>query len=152
MEYRPRETSWNALECIEHLNFYGEFYLNRIDRAIHSSHSTPQSHFKPGWLGAYFAEIILPGKKPMKTAKDMNPNEMTLRPQVLERFWEQHGRLQSLIGQSAKVSLEHIRIETSLSPFIRLKLGDLLHFVINHNLRHLHQAEALYRQHLLRPD
>ena len=34
LTWRPNESSWNILECIEHLNRYADYYLPEIREAI----------------------------------------------------------------------------------------------------------------------
>ena len=36
LNHKISDSSWSALECLEHLNFYGDFYLPEIDRRINS--------------------------------------------------------------------------------------------------------------------
>lgn len=143
---RPREGSWNALECLEHLNRYGDFYLPKIAWSLEHKAFAADADFKSGWLGVYFSKMILPGgSASMKTAPMMTPTEALVPGTVLKRFEDQHNTLQQLMDRSARVSLNRIRIQTSLSPLIRLKLGDVFHFLINHNLRHLHQIDSIQK-------
>lgn len=81
----------------------------------------------------------------MKTAPMMTPKEAPVRETVLERYQEQPNTLQHWMDRSVSVSLSRIRIQTSLSLLIRLKLGDLYHFLINHNRRHLHQIDSIQK-------
>lgn len=39
LRWRASESSWNILECIEHLNRYGNHYLPAIDGAIQAATS-----------------------------------------------------------------------------------------------------------------
>ena len=56
LNWRPSPNSWTILECLEHLNLYGEFYLPQIERKIGSSKTKSEIYFKPGLLGNYFAQ------------------------------------------------------------------------------------------------
>jgi hypothetical protein len=74
LTWRENPTSWNVLECLQHLNLYGDFYLPAMDAKIKASHTKPEREFKPGLLGDYFAKSMLPGQKmkKMKTFADKN--------------------------------------------------------------------------------
>lgn len=147
LNFKENADKWSMLECIEHLNLYGDHYFPEMEKAIQSATSVSEPLFKSGWLGKYFAESMLPKEKlnKMKTFKDKNPANSKLDIKVLDRFVEQQKHLLKLLDMSNKVSLENVRIKTTLSSLLRLKLGDTFQFVINHNMRHLKQAEEVLR-------
>jgi len=147
LNFKENADKWSMLECIEHLNLYGDHYFLEMEKAIQSATSVYEPLFKSGWLGKYFAESMLPKEKlnKMKTFKDKNPANSKLDIKVLDRFVEQQKHLLKLLDMSNKVSLEKVRIKTTLSSLLRLKLGDTFQFVINHNIRHLKQAEEVLR-------
>lgn len=37
LNFRTSENSWSILECLEHLNFYGNFYLPEIENRINEN-------------------------------------------------------------------------------------------------------------------
>lgn len=135
--------SWSALECIEHLNRYGNFYLPEIKTRIRQSQSEPEPEFKSGWLGNYFAESMRPKAKlnKMKTFAKMDPIHSRLGRSVLETFITQQQQLLQLLGKSETISLNKTKTGISITKFIRLKLGDTFRFLIYHNERHIQQAK-----------
>ncbi|MCB0641832.1 MAG: DinB family protein, partial [Phaeodactylibacter sp.] len=34
LNFKPDSTSWSILECLEHLNRYGDFYLPEVERQL----------------------------------------------------------------------------------------------------------------------
>lgn len=145
LHWRQRAGSWNILECIEHLNRYGNFYLPEMEGAIKNSGKPAEPEFKSGLLGGYFAKSMLPRKRlnKMKTFKDKNPLNASLEKNVIDTFITQQLKLIELLDQSSKVSLNRVKIKTSISKFIRLNLGDAFQVLINHMLRHLLQIEKI---------
>jgi len=145
LTWRESETSWNMLECLQHLNLYGDFYLPQIENKIKSSPFKPTPEFKSGYLGNYFAKSMLPKAKlnKMKTFKDKNPLNEKLDKTVIDRFISQQFKLLELLNQSRNVSLGKVKIPTSISNLIKLKLGDTFQFFINHIIRHLQQVERI---------
>lgn len=135
--------SWSALECIEHLNRYGNFYLPEIERRIHQSQSKPEPEFKSGWLGNYFAESMRPKAKlnKMKTFAKMDPIYSKLDKSVLDTFIKQQQQLLRLLEKSGSISLNKTKTSISITKLIRLKLGDTFRFLIYHNERHIQQAK-----------
>jgi len=141
LRWRASESSWNILECIEHLNRYGNHYLPAIDGAIQKAKKPKEETFHPGFLGDYFAKSMLPAAqmKKIKTFKDKNPLDTDLSISVLDTCIQQQKDLLQLLEKASKVSLNKTRVTTSISAMIRLKLGDTFQFLINHILRHLKQ-------------
>lgn len=139
--------SWSALECIEHLNLYGNFYLPEIEMRIRESGYAPQKIFTSRLLGDYFAESMLPKEKmrKMKTFRDKNPLGSRLDKEVLTEFIEQQHKLLELLKESQEVSLNKTRTSISISKWLKLKLGDTLRVLVYHNQRHMKQARRALR-------
>ncbi|MFY7990807.1 MAG: DinB family protein [Fluviicola sp.] len=137
--------SWSVLECIEHLNRYGDFYLPALRNQISLSTAPSNSVFKSSWLGSYFAKSMEPKEKlnKMKTFRDKNPIHSQLDSRVIEKCLAQQEEMLELLKLSENKSLHAIRIPTTLSKWIRMNAGDTFHFIIQHNLRHLKQIENI---------
>ena len=133
-------SSWSALECVEHLNRYGDFYLPEVRTRITQSQTTPHPVFKSQFLGDYFAKSVAPEAKKMKTFKSMDPAGSNLTLDVLDRFITQQQEWLTLIDQARKVNLMKVKTAISISKIIKLKLGDTFRVNINHNRRHMLQA------------
>lgn len=145
LTWKANQTSWSILECIEHLNLYGNFYLPQIENQLKNSNTKADPVFKSGILGNYFAQSMLPKEKlnKMKTFKDKNPLNAKLDKTVIDKFLNQQIELLDLLNQSRNVSLNKVKIQTSISRLIKLKLGDTFQFFIHHNIRHLKQIERI---------
>lgn len=141
LNQRPQPGAWNALECIEHLNLYGDYYLPEIERRIAASRYPAEEKFRSGLIGNYFAKMMLPTKgAKMKTFKDKDPIGKILDNAVLDRFIHQQKKLLALLEKARNVSLGKTKTGISISPWITLKLGDTFRVVIYHNQRHIEQA------------
>jgi len=165
LNYKINPESWSVLECLEHLNLYGRYYIPEIKKSISAQLSVsspsvpldefssgqalqrgrPEPVFKSGWLGNYFANSMLPKEKlnKMKTFKNMNPLNSKLDKRVIDEFIDQQEEMLRLLEESRKVSLNKTRTAISISKLIKLKLGDTFRFVIYHNQRHMVQALRL---------
>jgi len=145
LTWRENPASWNILECLEHLNLYGAFYLPEIEDKMRESEAVSDAEFTSGFLGNYFVKSILPQEnmKTIKTFKNKNPLNANLDKGTLEKFINQQAKLLDLLNQSRSISLNKVRIKTTISPFIKIKLGDAFQFLINHIIRHLNQIEKL---------
>ena len=145
LTWKENPTSWSILECLEHLNLYGDFYLPEIESKIQNSTTKSETEFRSGLLGGYFAKSMLPKEKlnKMKTFKDKNPLNAKLDKTANERFTTQLLTLLNLLNKSRNVSLNKVKIETSISSLIKLKLGDTFQFFVNHIIRHFKQIDRI---------
>lgn len=145
LNFRTSEDSWSTLECLEHLNRYGNLYIPEISRAMSSTGKSSQSYFKPGILGNYFAKSMLPKDKlnTMKTLKSMNPIHSNLDKNVVDLFIIHQGKLLELLEKAQYIDLEKTKTSISISKLIKLRLGDTFRFVIYHNKRHIGQIKRI---------
>lgn len=143
LNFRLSEKSWSILECIEHLNRYGKFYIPEISKRIENSGIKSTEIFSSGILGNYFANSMLPKEKlnSMKTFKSMNPIHSKLDKNVLNEFIVQQKQMIHLLKEAKNINLNKVKTSISISNLIKLKLGDTFRFVIYHNLRHIEQAK-----------
>ncbi|MEZ4938610.1 MAG: DinB family protein [Crocinitomicaceae bacterium] len=58
LNQRPKEGAWSALEAIQHLNRYGDFYTPEIRKRINESTLAKSDTFKTGVLGGCFAKSV----------------------------------------------------------------------------------------------
>ena len=145
LNLKASHDSWSILECIEHLNRYGDFYLPEIQSRLEKSMHTASSIFKSGILGNYFAKSMLPKEKlnKMKTFASMNPNNSVLDRSVLDTFIHQQEKLLDLLLKAKETNLTKVKTSISISKWIKLRLGDTLRVVVYHNLRHIKQAKRV---------
>lgn len=149
MNKKNAPNKWSILECIEHLNLYGSFYLPAIERAILSKKTVSNPGiFKSGIIGDYFVNLIKikPDKvKKMSTAKSMNPFGQSLTITTIDRFLKQQEQLKVLLNQAKYVDMTRAKTPVSISKFIKLRLGDTLRFMVYHIERHVAQADNIYK-------
>jgi hypothetical protein len=46
LNYKPQEDQWSMLECLQHLNFYGDFYIPEIKQRIEQAKDKNTIYFK----------------------------------------------------------------------------------------------------------
>ncbi|HNP23750.1 MAG TPA: DinB family protein [Panacibacter sp.] len=146
---QPAAGEWSAMQCLDHLNMYGDYYLPAIEKVINDAKQQlqqPAIVFKPGILGNYFTNMMRPGDdgrpaKKIKAFKNYNPTANSDSDVVIAKFIEQQEKLLALLDESKLIDLNKCRVPVSIAPYIKLKLGDVFMFLIAHNYRHVLQAE-----------
>lgn len=140
-----KTNSWSILECMEHLNLYGNFYLPEIERRLLNADLTQRTHyFKSSLVGDYFVrQVKAENTKKLKSTKMMDSTGAKLSSTTIDQFIKQLERLSSLLQDSKKVDLNKVKTNISLTKLFRLRLGDTLRFLVHHNERHIKQAEKI---------
>ncbi|PSK91162.1 DinB family protein [Taibaiella chishuiensis] len=151
LETPPAPGGWSIAQVMEHLNIYCRYYITTIEQALHLNNTSPETRFKPGWLGNYFTGLMQPVagqtiKKKMKAPKSAIPAAQPDARQMLEEFTAHQHHLLQLLQIARSANIGRIRIPTSISKWIRLKLGDTFRFLIAHQERHFVQIERVLRQ------
>lgn len=142
--FQKDATSWSIAHCIEHLNTYSNYYLPLIKDSLKKlqKETSKGLNYKAGFLGAYFIKKINPitGKNKMKAHKKHIPiinNEVS---QIISKHLNYQEELVQMIRNCNHVYLNKKTIPVSIFKPIKLSIGDTLHFIIEHNARHLIQA------------
>jgi hypothetical protein len=147
LQHKPITTSWSVLECLEHLNLYGNFYLPEIQQKINTSKHKHHQKFKSGFLGHKFATDMLPkaNMKTMNTFKSKNPIHTSLeKEKVVLQFIHQQEKMLKLLETASTKNLTKIKTAITL-PLLKFRLGDTFRFVIYHNERHIVQAQKVLK-------
>ena len=133
---------WSIAQCLQHLNVYGDFYLPAIEKTIAGNADGEKQRFTSSWLGHYFTKMMEPGtgKKKIKAFKKYAPPPQLNAYAVVAAFIQQQEKMLLLLQKAAAADLD-ARMSISLTPFIRLKLGDVFQFIIAHDERHIQQAK-----------
>lgn len=142
LNWKTDDQNWSILECFEHLNLYGDFYIPEITTRIKNSNTSHKENFKSGFLGNYFAKSMLPREKlnKMKTFNDKNPIGSNLNLKTIEQFISQQKQILTLLDNSRKIDLTKTKTSISISKWTKLRLGDTFRIVVYHNDRHVQQA------------
>lgn len=146
LEQHPSADKWSVAQVLEHLNFYSSFYIPAIEKKLHLHQTIPHPYFHPGWLGNFFTNLMKPAAdnrivKKMKSPKNALPSAQPNAGKMLEEFLQYQHQLLTLLNISKSANLDTIRIPTSLSKLIQLKLGDTFRFFIAHEQRHFVQIQ-----------
>jgi uncharacterized damage-inducible protein DinB len=148
---QPAPGKWSIAQVLEHLNIYSRHYIHAIEQKLHLNQSGPHKEFIPGWLGNYFTKLMKPNEdksvsRKMKSPKNAVPSAQPDGKMVLDEFVAHQHQLLNLLQIAKSANLEYVRIPTSLSKFIALKLGDTFRFFIAHEQRHFLQIENVLQQ------
>jgi hypothetical protein len=145
LNWKENSKSWSVLECIEHLNRYGNFYIPEITQKIQTAKHKSVEEFQSNWLGKYFSKSVAYSENlnKMKTFKSMNPLNSKLDKETLAIFIVQQHQIINLLDKAKAVNLDKTKTAISISKLIKLRLGDTFRVLIYHNERHIKQSEKV---------
>ena len=134
--------TWSKLQCIDHLNQFGAFYLNEIREAIDQNTNSSTSVFTPGFMGNIYAKAMKhsPKMTKMQSPPNMAPAKGNLSKEVINKFIDQQKEYLDIIKLAKNKNLNKPKLEVTISKFLKIKLGDVLRINIYHNERHIIQA------------
>lgn len=144
----PATGGWSIAQVIEHLNTYNAFYLPVIGKALKQAVVDKSSGiFKPGILGDYFVKMMQPKNgrviKKYKAASRHVPGNAINARVVMQTYLDGQQKLLQLLETASNYNISSIKISTSISRIIKLKLGDVFRFLIAHQQRHFVQIEVI---------
>ena len=145
LNYTSKEGTWSVAQTLEHLNLYNRHYLPIIEKSMVHITKDLSAWFVSGFWGNYFTRMISPTnvyeiKNKMKTGKAFIPSKGENVDAVFSEFLQHQNKYLHILEVARRRNLNNIRIPVSISRFIRLKLGDILRFLVAHQQRHMIQA------------
>jgi DinB superfamily len=146
LEMQPAPEKWSVAQVLEHLNHYARFYIVNVENKLNHHQTKSVDCFSPSWLGNYFTRLMKPSSdatisKKMKSPKSALPTTQPDAASMISEFVSHQHHLLNLLHIAASANLNTIRIPTSLSKWITLKLGDTFRFFIAHEERHFVQIK-----------
>ena len=147
LQQRPDPKAWTALEALAHINKFDRAYQRQVERALETSHYPSATTFRPGWLGNKVANWARPGARTIKlwAPKSVNFRKREVRAGTLADTQAYSRNLSALIERVRNTDLTRTKVATIETPWIKLRLGDVLRLLANHDWRHIEQAERATR-------
>jgi uncharacterized damage-inducible protein DinB len=147
---QPSNNGWSIGQCLQHMNVYSRHYIPAIETALTRAKSEESGKFSSGWLGGYFANLMKTDsngivKSKMKSPKNAEPSVVPDSGAELIEFISHQHHLLNILDIAQNVNLGNERVPTSLSRFIRLKIGDTFSFFVEHEKRHMAQIGRIMK-------
>ena len=134
---------WSIAQCLEHLNYYGNYYLPLIENGIAVSKVANSNEVKFSRIGKFFIKVLEPesGKRKLKAFKSYSPPSISEPYPIIAEFINQQERLLNSINKARNMDLNKIKIPVSIIKLLKLNIGEILNVLVAHNDRHFLQAK-----------
>jgi len=146
---RPSPGSWNAMECFAHLNAQFDYYLPRIELALHKAKARrwlPAHERQSNWLGRRAIHAVDPvhlAEKRRHSPKAINPSKLLkVRENEVKVLLINMELMLRLLRQAREVDTNKPSIKPMRWHVSSFLLGDLLEYLVLHAQRHLLQAQS----------
>lgn len=148
LQVRPAQDRWTAMECFAHLNAQFDYFLPRIELAIHKAKArswAPARERRQNWQGRRAIRAADPlnmGESRRKSPKRINPKHLQVRQNEVKAFLINSEMLLRLLQQAREVDLNKAKVEHFRWPHLNFLLGDLFEYIVLHAQRHTLQAQT----------
>lgn len=145
LNQRANKDSWSALECVAHLNSFAKHYNASLKRAIKKSKTKghqPETEFQGTWIGQYHVQNVLPEHRPRKLKSPGHHNFLAskLNLEELNQLSQHLEEQKTILMEANQINLNRTKVSLESMPWLKLRVGDFLPFLIKHQSRHLVQA------------
>ncbi|MBR9861400.1 DinB family protein [bacterium] len=141
LEHRPGPGKWNARECLQHVVVMWDSYKPQFDKGLRKAKPKKDEFYKAGWFGNWFAGKMEPiAGGGMRTQKMWEPSNYTSDKAAVFRLMEVQDEMIEYLNKMRDLDINRSRVQSPASLLIRLKMGDALQVLANHQDRHWQQA------------
>jgi len=143
----PRNGSWSAARCLDHLALTNRAYLANMSTAADSARANRKMRrrpAKPGILGRLFTSLIEPPAKPgrkIKAPAILLPSATATLAEASASFFQSQQEIRSFLSSNADLDLATIPFIHPFIPGLRFSLATGVHILLAHERRHLWQAK-----------
>lgn len=148
LNWKPKPDKWSISQNLEHLNVTTTLYLDEIREAIKAgkNQDQPIADFQYSWLGKWFVQLMKPQSRfRFKAFKMIKPGEDGKGKQSLEGFLSLQDELYNFLKEAHHVDIKAMRVQSPVFPMLKLRLGEAFEAVINHETRHIMQAQGVIK-------
>lgn len=145
--WQPEPERWGVGQCLVHLARINELYRLRLATALRKGRDRGRMCRGPlrgTWLGRWFTSAVGPeASRRVRTPPIFRPRSEVVADAPLQTFLDEQVRLRALVEEARGLDLDRIRVTSPASPLLRLRASDAFRVLVEHEKRHLNQAEAV---------
>ncbi|MCB0717182.1 MAG: DinB family protein [Bacteroidetes bacterium] len=144
LRWRPEEGRWSIAECVSHILLIDSPYLDSIEDIFRKEPGSPQpdAPYKTTWIGRLMLNTVDPATaRRVPTAGAFKP--VTVPVDFMADFVRHEERMKKILAKSTSRNLNLVRVKSPVTNLLRFRLGECLHFLVIHQVRHLNQARRV---------
>ena len=145
LNWCPRPGSWSIGQCLEHLYIANRVYLPAISDALAGQPEEVASELRIGSPTRWFIRnYIAPNPTGARASapKKIQP-PTTVEERILQMLLESNLEVRELAKRASHTDVNRIRFKNPFIPLVRFTVGAGLEIIVQHQRRHLLQAERV---------
>jgi hypothetical protein len=151
LKYIPRPGQWSIVEIFGHMDLCMDLYGREILSQITLAPDSASDLYRSSWLGDLVYEKVMPRPDgtvfKFKARRSLCPELKGQEVQEVIRSFQRHcDALDDILRHVATKDLRRISIPFYFPAVLRLRLGDVLRYLVAHSERHLLQAQRVMSQ------
>ncbi len=145
LNWKPNAERWSIAQCLHHIITTNTAYFPAFEQVIQGKYSptlVQRVPFIPRLLGRELIRIL--GREPLrkiKTSPMFEPSASTIAKEIIGGFALHQSRISTYLRGFSALDIERVVISAPQSGFLIFPLYDILIATVNHEFRHVRQAE-----------
>lgn len=147
LNWKPAPDSWSVGQCLDHLLVGNKKYFD-LFRSLASQAYKPSLWAKISPFSASIGKMLLNGTTPdatkkMKAPKVFQPSQSTISADIVSRFLDHQSELKGLMERMDMWADHRVVIASPAASMLTYQLDTCLTIIVQHETRHINQAERV---------
>lgn len=146
INFKPAADSWSIGQCFEHLIMTNDQISDAVQKVADGSHvNSVWENWSPftSFFGNFLIKSMKRDDKKFKVPSKTIVPPSNIDPQIVEKFIDNNAKLIDLFGRIDSVDPDKTVITSPFMGFVTYKLGHGMTVIVEHERRHLRQAERV---------
>ena len=149
LNWKPSPDKWSIGQVFDHLITSNSTYFPGLEKIIHNEKKNSfweKLPLLPKIWGGWLKKAMLPGQGKFKAPKKFKPSSSRIPETIMDDFMQSQEKLIALIEKTESLNRDKIIFTSPVSPIITYSLADIYEILLNHEKRHLLQAQRILEQ------
>jgi hypothetical protein len=147
LNWKPSPKTWSVAECLEHLIVNNTNYFKTFDALIKGTYRKTFWHRTSPFTNFFNKKLLeftaAEAKTKVKAPPSFSPSSSVFDKNIIPRFLDQQKILAQYFDKLEPIASKKIIISSPLSGLITFHLNTVLTAFVNHEQRHINQADKI---------
>lgn len=149
LNWKPLPESWSIAQCLDHLIVSDSSYFPSLEKVTEGNYKMSfWERYSPfsGILGRIFKNQLQEEVRRKLTApKKFQPSASSMKIEIIDDYHKNLATFLAYVTNCRNIDLDKTIITSPVVGMITYSLRDVLHFLVNHEHRHINQAIRVKR-------
>lgn len=149
LNWKPNAEEWSVAQCFEHLIVINTGYfpiMEKVARGEYKHSLKERLPFLPKLFGKLIINAVKPEtKRKLKAAAKFAPSKSEIDGRIIEKFVKHQEEIIEHIKMTENVDVTKFIITSPVASFVTYSLFDGYKVIVEHERRHMAQAERVMK-------